>query len=148
MASSYHNLSTSTLVSLLEILFNIISCFSNHLAYLPNAPQCSRWIYQRGQSFLRSPSSTIQPGWTALPVSGPSIITVDNDPNWEDTSATNSITNLTANRPTSSNSHARITQKVESGNNISRTRIRIHRGMPRLQDKYRNNICVMGCFGH
>jgi len=36
-----------------------------------------------------------------LPVSGPSIVPADNDPNWEDAPA-NPITNLTANRPTSS----------------------------------------------
>ena len=37
-----------------------------------------------------------------MPVSGPSIIPVDNDPNWEDAPA-NPITNtITANRPTSS----------------------------------------------
>ena len=50
----------------------------------------------------RSPSSTIQPGQTVLLVSGPSIVPVDNDSNWEDAPTTNSITNLTANRPTSS----------------------------------------------
>ena len=37
-----------------------------------------------------------------MPVPGPSIITANNDPNWEDASTTNPITNLTANRPTSS----------------------------------------------
>jgi len=37
-----------------------------------------------------------------LPISGPSIVSIDNDSNWEDTSTTNPITNLTANRPTSS----------------------------------------------
>ena len=37
-----------------------------------------------------------------MPVPGPSIVPVDNDPDWENTSTTNSITNLTANRPTSS----------------------------------------------
>ena len=36
-----------------------------------------------------------------MPVPGPSIILVDNNPNWEDAPA-NSITNNTANRPTSS----------------------------------------------
>ena len=50
----------------------------------------------------RSPSSIIQSGWTASPVPGPSIIPVDNDSNWEDAPTTNPITNLTANRPTSS----------------------------------------------
>ena len=33
---------------------------------------------------------------------GPSIILADNDSNWEDALTTNPITNLTANRPTSS----------------------------------------------
>ena len=70
------------------------------MAYLPNVLWCSRRIHQRGCSSLRSPSSTIQPGWTVLPVPGPSIIPVDNDPNWEDAPA-NPITNTTtANRPT------------------------------------------------
>jgi len=72
------------------------------MAYLPNAPQHSRQIHQRGCSSLRSPSSTIQPGQTVLPVPRPSIISADNDPNWEDAPTTNPITNLTANRPTSS----------------------------------------------
>jgi len=47
-------------------------------------------------------SSIIQSGWTALSVPGPSIIPTDNDPNWENASTTNPITNLTSNRPTSS----------------------------------------------
>ena len=102
IASSCHNSSTSTLVPPLETPFNTILCFSNYLVYLPNALQHSRWIHQRGHSSLRSSSSTIQPGQPASPVSGPSIITVYNDPNWEDAPATNPITNLTANRPTSS----------------------------------------------
>jgi len=101
MAFSRHNSSTSTPVPPLETPFNTISCFSDHLAYLPNAPQCSRWIHQRGCSSLRSPSSIIQPGQTVLPVPGPSIVLADNDSNWEDTPATNPTTNLTANRPTS-----------------------------------------------
>ena len=37
-----------------------------------------------------------------MPIPGPSIIPADNDPNWEDAPTTNLITNLTANRPTSS----------------------------------------------
>ena len=37
-----------------------------------------------------------------MPVSGPSIVPTDNDPNWEDAPTTNPNTNLTANRPTSS----------------------------------------------
>jgi len=72
------------------------------MAYLPNVLRHSRQIYQRDHSSLRSPSSTIQPGQTVSPVPGPSIILVDNDPNWEDAPTTNLITNLTANRPTSS----------------------------------------------
>jgi len=72
------------------------------MAYPPNMPQCSRQIHQRGHSSLRSPSSTIQPGQTVLFVPSPSIVSVDNDPNWED-APTNPITNTTtANKPTSS----------------------------------------------
>ena len=37
-----------------------------------------------------------------MPVSGPSIVPVDNDTNWEDAPTTNLNTNLTANRPMSS----------------------------------------------
>ena len=37
-----------------------------------------------------------------MPVSGPSIVSMDNDPNWEDDPTTNPNTNLAANRPTSS----------------------------------------------
>jgi len=45
---------------------------------------------------------SIQPGWIALPIPGPSIVPADNDPNWKDTPTTIiSITNLTANRSTS-----------------------------------------------
>ena len=100
MAFSHHN--SLTLVPLLGILFNTISHFSDQIAYPPNAPWHSRQIHQRGRLSLRSPSSTIQPGWTVLPVSGPSIIPMDNDSNWEDAPA-NPITNTTtANRPTSS----------------------------------------------
>ena len=37
-----------------------------------------------------------------MPVPGPSIVSVDNNPNWEDTPTTNPTTNtITANRPTS-----------------------------------------------
>ena len=100
MASSYRN--SSTPVPPLGTPFNMILHFSDQMAYLPNIPRCSRWIHQRGRSFLRSPSSTIQPGWTVLPVPGPSIVPADNDPNWEDAFTTNPNTNLTANRPTSS----------------------------------------------
>jgi len=100
MASSHCN--SSTLVPLLGTPFNTILCFSDQMAYLPNAPQCSKQIYQKGYSSPRSPSSTIHPGWTVLPVPGPSIVPADNDSNWEDAPATNPITNSTANRPTSS----------------------------------------------
>ena len=102
MAFSHCNFSTSTLVPSLGTPFNTILYFSDHLAYLPNAPWYSRWIHQRGHLSPRSPSSTSQPGQIALPVPRQSIVLADNDPNWEDTPATNSITNLTANRPTSS----------------------------------------------
>jgi len=101
MASSCHN--SSTPVSLLGTPFNTISCFSNQIAYLPNVPQCSRRIHQRDCSSPRSPSSTIQPSQTVLPVSGPSIVPVDNNLNWEDAPTTNPTTNtIIANRPTSS----------------------------------------------
>ena len=99
MASSHHNSSTSTLVPPLETFFNTISCFSNYLAYLPNTLQQLRQIYQRDHSSLRSLYSTIQSGWTALPISKPSIVPIDNNPNWKDAPATNTIT---ANKPTSS----------------------------------------------
>ena len=72
------------------------------MAYPPNMLQCSRRIHQRDYLSLRSPSSTIQSSQTFLPVSRPSIIPVDNDPNWENAPTTNPITNLTANKPTSS----------------------------------------------
>jgi len=100
MASSCHN--SSTLVPSLGTSFNMISCFSDQTAYPPNTPWYSRQIHQRGRLSLRSPSSTIQPGRTVLPVPGPSIVPANNNPNWEDAPTTNSITNLTANRPTSS----------------------------------------------
>ena len=86
--------------TLLGTLFNTILCFSDQMAYPPNVPWYSRQIHQRGCSSLRSPSSTIQLSQTVLPVFSPSIVPVDNDPNWEDTPTTNPITNLTANRPT------------------------------------------------
>ena len=72
------------------------------MAYLSNTPQCSRQIHQRDHLSPKSPSSTIHSGQIASPISGPSIVPTDNDPNWEDTPATNYTTNLTANRPTSS----------------------------------------------
>ena len=100
MASSYYN--SSTPVPLLGTPFNMIMCFSDQMAYLPNASRHSRRIHQQGRSSPRSSSSTIQPSWTVLPVPGPSIIPADNNPNWEDASTTNPITNLAANRPTSS----------------------------------------------
>ena len=100
MASSRCN--SSTPVPLLGTPFNTISRFSDQMVYPPNAPQRSRRIHQWDCSSLRSPSSTIQPAQTVSPVPGPSIIPVDNDPNWEDAPTTNPITNLTANKPTSS----------------------------------------------
>jgi len=100
MASSRHN--SSTLVLLLGTLFNMISCFSDQMTYLPNAPWHSRWIHQRGCSSPRSPSSTIQPSQTVLPVPSPSIVTADNNPNWENAPTNPSTNNNTANRPTSS----------------------------------------------
>jgi len=100
MASSRRN--SSTPVPPLGTPFNTISHFSEPMAYPPNAPRHLRRLHQRGRSSPRSPSSTIQPAWTVSPVPGPSIIPVDNDPNWEDTPTTNLNTNLTANRPTSS----------------------------------------------
>ena len=100
MASSHCN--SSTLVLLLGTLFNMISCFSDQMAYLPNTLWHSRRIHQRGCLSPRSPSSTIQPGWIVSPVSGPSIITVDNNPNWEDAPANPSTNNNIANRSISS----------------------------------------------
>jgi len=80
----------------------MISRFSELMAYLPNAPRHSRRLHQQGHSSPRSPSSTIQPARTVLPVPGPSIVPADNDPNWEDASANPSTNNNIANRPTSS----------------------------------------------
>ena len=102
MASSHHNSSTSTPVPLLGTLFNTISCFSDYLAYLPNALWCFRWIHQKDCLSFKSLSSTIQSGWIALPIPRLSIVSTDNNPNWKDTPTTNLITNLTANRSTSS----------------------------------------------
>jgi len=114
MASSCHNFSTP--VPPLGTIFNTISCFSDQMAYLPNMPWCSRQIHQRGCLSLRSPSSTIQPSQTVLPIPGPSIIPVDNDSNWED-APTNPITNInTANRPTSS-THSQ--SKLHRSNNTN-----------------------------
>jgi len=101
MASSHRN--SSTPVPLLGTPFNTILHFSDQLAYPPNASRHLRRIHQRGRSSPKSPSSTIQPTRTVSPVSGPSIVPADNDPNWEDTPTTNPITNNNiANRPTSS----------------------------------------------
>ena len=100
MASSCYN--SSTPVPLLGTPFNTISCFSDQMAYLPNVLQYLRQIHQRDRSSLRSPSSTIQPSQTVLPVSGPSIVPADNDPNWEDASTNLSTNNNIANRLTSS----------------------------------------------
>jgi len=80
----------------------MISCFSEPMAYPPNAPRHSRRLHQQGRSSPRSPSSTIQPARTVLPVLGPSIVPADNDPNWEDAPANPSTNNNIANRPTSS----------------------------------------------
>jgi len=104
MASSRRN--SLTPVPLLGTPFNTISCFSEPMAYLPNAPRCSRRLHQRGCSSPRSPSSTIQPARTVSPVPGPSIVPVDNDPNWEDAPTNPSTNNNIANRPTSS-THSR-----------------------------------------
>ena len=92
MASSCCNSSTPVLP--LRTSFNMISHFSDHMAYLPNVPWHLRWIHQRGHSSPRFPSNTIQ--------SGPSIVPVDNDPNWEDAHTNPSTNNNIANRPTSS----------------------------------------------
>jgi len=100
MASSCCN--SSTPVPPLGTPFNTISYFSNQIAYLPNAPRCSRRIHQRGRSSPRSPSSTIQPGRTVSPVPNPSIVPADNDPNWEDAPTNPSTNNNITNRPTSS----------------------------------------------
>ena len=72
IASSHCN--SSTLVPPLGTSFNTISCLSDQMVYLPNAPQHSRRIHQRSYSSLRSPSSIIQPGQIVLPIPGPSII--------------------------------------------------------------------------
>jgi len=91
MASSRYN--SSTLVPLLGTFFNIISHFSNQMAYLPNAPWHSRQIHQRGCLSPRSPSRKV------LPVPGLSIISADNDSNWEDAPVNPSTNNNIANRP-------------------------------------------------
>ena len=100
MASSRYNSSTPVLP--LGIPFNMISRFSNQMAYPPNAPRCSRWLHQQGRSSPRSPSSTIQPAQTVLPVPSLSIVSVDNDPNWEDAPANPSTNNNITNRHISS----------------------------------------------
>jgi len=100
MASSRYN--SSTPVPLLGTPFNTISCFSDQIAYLPNAPQCLRRIHQRGHLSLRSPFSTIQPAQIVSPVPSPSIVPADNDPNWEDAPTNPSTNNNIANKPTSS----------------------------------------------
>ena len=91
-----------TLILPLGIPFNTILHFSNNLAYLPNALWCSRQIHQRGWLSLRSLSYTIKSGQTVLPIPSLSIFPVDNNSNWKNALATNPITNLPANRPTSS----------------------------------------------
>ena len=97
MASSCYN--SLTPVPPLGTPFNMISHFSNQMAYLPNVPWYSKRIHQWGCSSPRSPFSTIQPSQTASPVSGPSIISADNDSNWEDAPANPSTNNNIANRP-------------------------------------------------
>jgi len=56
------------------------------------------------------------PLWTVSPVPGPSIVSVDNDPNWEDAPTTNPITNLAANKPISS---TRSRSKPQRSNNTN-----------------------------
>jgi len=51
-----------------------------------------------------------------LPVPGPSIVSANNDLNWEDAPTTNPITNLTANRPTS---FTRSQSKTHQSNNTN-----------------------------
>ena len=99
MASSYCN--SLTPVPSLGTPFNMISHFSDQIAYSPNVPWHSRQIHQRDCLSLKSPSSIIQSGRTVLPISGPSIVLADNDPNWEDTPTNSSTNNNIANRPTS-----------------------------------------------
>jgi len=114
IASSHYN--SSTPVPLLETPFNTILCLSDQMAYPPNTLWHSRQIHQRDHSSLRSPSSTIQPGQTISPVSGPSIVSADNDPNWKN-APTNPITNTTiANRPTS---FTRSQSKLHWSNNTN-----------------------------
>ena len=96
----------------------MISCFSELMAYLPNAPRRSRRLHQRGRSSPRSPSSTIQPARTVSPVPGSSTVPADNDPNWEDAPTTNPNTNLAANRPTSS-THSRSKPRRSDNTNAN-----------------------------
>ena len=114
MASSHHN--SSTLVLLLGTPFNMISRFSDQMAYLPNVPRHSRRIHQRGWSSPRSPSSTIQSSRTVSPVPGPSIVSADNDPNWKDAPANPSTNNNITDRPTSS---TRSWSKLRQSNNTN-----------------------------
>ena len=117
MASSCRN--SSTPVPPLGTPFNMISRFSEPMAYLPNVPRHSRRIHQRGHSSLRSPSSTIQPARTVSPVPGSSIVPIDNDPNWEGAPTTNPNTNLAANRPTSS-TRSRSKPRRSDNNNTNK----------------------------
>jgi len=114
MASSHHNSSTPVLP--LGTPFNMISCFSDQMAYPPNVPWHSKQIHQRGRLSPRFPSSTIQPGRTVSPVPGPSIIPADNDPNWEDAPTNPSTNNSITNRPTSS-THSR--SKIHQSDNTN-----------------------------
>ena len=81
MAFFHYNFSIhleSTLVPLLGTSFNTISYFSDNLTrvYLPNALWHSRYIYQRDRLSPRFSTYTIQP------VSGPNIVSMNNNPNW------------------------------------------------------------------
>ena len=86
----------------------MISHFSDNLTriYLPNALWHSRYIYQKGWLFPRSPTYTIQPA------SGPNIILMNNNPNWENATATNSATNR-------SNSFTCLQSKLQCNNNTN-----------------------------
>ena len=95
----------------------MISRFSDQMAYPPNPPQHSRRLHQQGYSSPRSPSSTIQPAWTISPVPGPSIVSADNDPNWEDAPTNPSTNNNIANRPTSS---TRLQSKPRRSDNTNK----------------------------
>ena len=103
-----------------EVLTETTYGAANHRRHtLDPCPCCIQEvsIVIRGCSSLRSPSSTIQPAWTVSPVPGPSIVPVDNDPNWEDAPTTNPNTNLAANRPTS---YTRSRSKLRQSDNTNK----------------------------